>query len=383
MPILFNFGWENTLYLYGNTPPYTYSDMNGYGHFVPALFWAITYWLSISCFLATLSVAFARRGADDAWRARIRLAMQRAPRLIPAAALFLFIATGSGVWYFYNSHVLNEYLTAKDRRDIQRHLRARLQEVRESPPAQDHRGRHQHRHFPGAPLLLRHRPLRPAEQDRAAHRTDPHHQPAAVRLRRALRPPLPRGLRRALAPSTPSTSSIRRWRRATSSTSPSTSATPAAASRTATNAPSSPTPAPSSTPATSPPSATTSGIEIDDPRRRREEDLPEQELLPSSRRPRGRRHQSLHSAIRLDQLPHHRQHLRRPDRPLPRLSHARLARQRPPLLHLRHGQRQDPRLHGLRLRPLQRQARNVSGRRAIPSPSRSTTPPATPTTWTT
>src|SRR5580704_3748822 len=38
-PILFNFGLENTLYLFGNTPPYTYSDMNGYGHFVPALFW--------------------------------------------------------------------------------------------------------------------------------------------------------------------------------------------------------------------------------------------------------------------------------------------------------------------------------------------------------
>ena len=88
-PILFSFGWENTLYLYGNTPPYTYSDMNGYGHFVPALFWSITYWLSISCFLATLSIALARRGADDAWRARFRLAVQRAPRLIPAAALFL------------------------------------------------------------------------------------------------------------------------------------------------------------------------------------------------------------------------------------------------------------------------------------------------------
>jgi len=119
VPILFSFGWENTLYLYGNTPPYTYSDMNGYGHFVPALFWSITYWLSISCLLATVSVALALRGADDGWRARFRLAAQRAPRLIPAAALFLLVAIGSGAWYFYNSHVLNEYLTAKDRRDIQ------------------------------------------------------------------------------------------------------------------------------------------------------------------------------------------------------------------------------------------------------------------------
>jgi ABC-type transport system involved in multi-copper enzyme maturation permease subunit len=118
VPMLFAFGWENTLYLYGNTPPYTYSDMNGYGHFVPALFWSIVYWLSISCFLAVISIAFARRGADDAWSARLRLAFERAPRLIPAAALFVLIAIGSGGWYFYNAHVLNEYLTAKDRRRI-------------------------------------------------------------------------------------------------------------------------------------------------------------------------------------------------------------------------------------------------------------------------
>jgi ABC-2 type transport system permease protein len=118
-PILYNFGWENTLYLVGATPPYTYSDMNGYGHFVPALFWSITYWLSITAVLAVISIALARRGSEDAWEARLRLARQRAPRLVPTAAVFLLIAIGSGCWYYYNAHVLNEYLTAKDRRHIQ------------------------------------------------------------------------------------------------------------------------------------------------------------------------------------------------------------------------------------------------------------------------
>jgi ABC-2 type transport system permease protein len=117
-PILFNFGWENTLYLPGQIPPYTYSDMNGYGHFVPALFWSITYWCAIFAFLGIVSIAYTRRGADDSLRARTRLALRRAPRLIPAAVLLLLIAAGSGVWYFYNAHVLNEYLTAKDRRRI-------------------------------------------------------------------------------------------------------------------------------------------------------------------------------------------------------------------------------------------------------------------------
>jgi len=119
MPILYTFGWENTLYLIGQVPNYTYSDMNGYGHFAPALLWANVYWCSIAAILAVASIALARRGAEDSLRARARLALQRAPRLIPVALLFAVIAVGSGSWYYYNGHVLNEYLDSQARRDIQ------------------------------------------------------------------------------------------------------------------------------------------------------------------------------------------------------------------------------------------------------------------------
>ena len=119
VPILFNFGWENTLYLPGQIPPYTYSDMNGYGHFVPALFWSIAYWFCLFGLMAVVSIAYARRGADDSLRSRTRLALRRAPRLIPAAVILLAGAAGSGIWYFYNAHVLNDYVNAKDRRRIQ------------------------------------------------------------------------------------------------------------------------------------------------------------------------------------------------------------------------------------------------------------------------
>jgi len=117
-PILFAFGWENTLYLPGAVPIYLYSDMNGYGHFVPALFWAITYWFAIFAFLGVVSIAYGRRGAELSWSSRSRVALRRAPRLAPAAGLLLLLAVGSGVWYYYNAHVLNEYLTAADRRQI-------------------------------------------------------------------------------------------------------------------------------------------------------------------------------------------------------------------------------------------------------------------------
>ena len=118
-PILFNFGLENTLCLPGAIPSYTYSDMNGYGHYVAPLFWAILYWFSIFAFLGIVSIAYTRRGSDDSFSARNRMALARAPRLAPVALLFLAGALGAGVWYYYNGHVLNEYLTAKDRRHLQ------------------------------------------------------------------------------------------------------------------------------------------------------------------------------------------------------------------------------------------------------------------------
>jgi len=118
-PVLYNFGWENTLYLFGATPPYTYSDMNGYGHFVAPLFWSIVYWLSVAALLGVISIGLARRGAEDTISARIRLLRQNAPGLVPFGSFFFLVAVGSGWWFYYNAHVLNEYLTSKERRDIQ------------------------------------------------------------------------------------------------------------------------------------------------------------------------------------------------------------------------------------------------------------------------
>ncbi len=112
-------GWENTLYLFGNTPSYTYSDMNGYGHFVPGLFWSITYWLAIAALLGVVSIGLAVRGTDDGLASRLRLLRHRAPRLIPFGLVLLLIAIGSGSWYFYNTHVLNEFLSQPQQRDIQ------------------------------------------------------------------------------------------------------------------------------------------------------------------------------------------------------------------------------------------------------------------------
>ena len=117
--VLFRFGLENSLLNPGYTPPYTYSDMNGYGYFVPSILWSNVYWLSFFAVLAVISIAFARRGAEDSWAARMGQARHRLPRLVPVIVLFALVWVGSGAWYYYNGHVLNEFLTTRARRDIQ------------------------------------------------------------------------------------------------------------------------------------------------------------------------------------------------------------------------------------------------------------------------
>jgi ABC-2 type transport system permease protein len=118
-PILFRFGIENTLLLVGWTPPYIFSDMNRYGHFVQMLLWSLVYWTAVFAVLGVISIALALRGAETGWGARFADAKQRLPRLMPALVLFVLVAIGSGGWYYYNSHVLNEFLTTKQQRDVQ------------------------------------------------------------------------------------------------------------------------------------------------------------------------------------------------------------------------------------------------------------------------
>src|SRR5471030_1352218 len=286
VPILFSFGWENTLYLYGNTPPYIYSDMNGYGHFVPALFWSIAYWLAISCFLATVSLALARRGADDAWPSRWRLARQRAPRLIPAAAFFLIASVGSGAWYFYNAHVLNEYLTAKDRRDIQAAYERDFKKYQKLPQPKTIAVDAnidifpERRSFSGAGhFVLQNKTAQPIGQ---IHITNQQQSVSGVRFARPFH-----AVSTSPRASTPSTSSTLPWLRATSLTSPSTWATPAAASRMATSAPNSLTPARSSTPATSPPSGTTRALSSMTPAAGAKSASPNRNSCPTAAMPRA------------------------------------------------------------------------------------------------
>jgi ABC-2 type transport system permease protein len=133
IPVLYRYGIENRLVLYGEITPYTYSDMNGYGHFVAGLLWITLYWLFVGGLLAVVAILLARRGTEMSLPVRMKLFRERAPGLTVFAALFSILAVATGTWFFYNTHVRNEFRTAKNNREIQAEYERRYKKNEKLP----------------------------------------------------------------------------------------------------------------------------------------------------------------------------------------------------------------------------------------------------------
>jgi ABC-2 type transport system permease protein len=116
--VLHNLGFEHQLYRYGLTPDFTYSDMNGFGHFTANLALSAGYWLSVGLMLATVATLFWIRGTEGGLRARLALARGRwtsRQRLAMGGTVGAALLFGGAI--FFNTNVLNEYRT-QDAEDL-------------------------------------------------------------------------------------------------------------------------------------------------------------------------------------------------------------------------------------------------------------------------
>jgi len=117
--ILNQFIWRifevnSNMLVFGGTPSVTYSDMNGYGPFVPSLVWFNLYW-TIACSIICLIVfAFYLRGRETGIKQRLRNAytLIGKNRLYLAGVVLAFLLCSSFV--FYNTKVLNTYDSPKE-----------------------------------------------------------------------------------------------------------------------------------------------------------------------------------------------------------------------------------------------------------------------------
>ena len=105
-------GFQDYLYRFGQTPPVTYSDINGYGPFLTPLIWFRLYWTVAAVLLAIITNLFWVRSTESSWRVRMGQARARFSRTSLAGTVCCIVLTlGIGGFIFYNTHVLNPYRT--------------------------------------------------------------------------------------------------------------------------------------------------------------------------------------------------------------------------------------------------------------------------------
>jgi hypothetical protein len=101
-------GLEHNLYKFGSVPAAVYSDMNGYGHFLPRVRSFQAYWSAASLLLLVVALLFWSRGTASSWRERLAAAKERfggSTLVVAGMALLAFVALGGFI--YYNTNVLN------------------------------------------------------------------------------------------------------------------------------------------------------------------------------------------------------------------------------------------------------------------------------------
>ncbi len=106
------FGFDHDLYFFGGSSLGSYSDMNGYGHFLKPYLLIKTYWFLFVILLLIIASLVSVRGIETNLKQRIRFSTYRFSKtLAQFTSLILIAFVGLGGFIFYNTNILNDYWT--------------------------------------------------------------------------------------------------------------------------------------------------------------------------------------------------------------------------------------------------------------------------------
>ncbi|MCC1484646.1 M1 family aminopeptidase [Winogradskyella immobilis] len=109
------FGFDHDLYLFGGNTIGTYSEMNGYGHFLKPYLFIKSYWLLFGILLLIIASLVSVRGIETNLVKRFKTGKYRLSKpLFKLASIVFLMVIAIGSFIFYNTNVLNDYWTASE-----------------------------------------------------------------------------------------------------------------------------------------------------------------------------------------------------------------------------------------------------------------------------
>lgn len=106
------FGLDHDLYFFGGSALGTYSDMNGYGHFLKPYLIIKSYWFLFGMLLLIIGSLVNVRGTETNLIQRIRVSKYRLSKpLFKFASMVFLVFILMGSFIFYNTNILNTYWT--------------------------------------------------------------------------------------------------------------------------------------------------------------------------------------------------------------------------------------------------------------------------------
>lgn len=113
------FGSEHALLNFGGQALASYSDMNGYGHFLTAYLWVKIYWVLFGVLLLIFASILMAKGSETRLSKRWTSGLKQIGKplkVFSLVCLMLFISIGS--YIFYNTNVLNEFWTKSEQNNF-------------------------------------------------------------------------------------------------------------------------------------------------------------------------------------------------------------------------------------------------------------------------
>jgi len=128
---------HHNMLIFGADPGWSYTDMRGFGQTIWPWLWFKVYWIAWALLLAVAARLLWARGREQRLKYRLQLAQRR---FTGAVIWITMIASGViitvGSFIFYNTNVLNEYLTDADINERKAEYERRYGQYRNTPQPQ-------------------------------------------------------------------------------------------------------------------------------------------------------------------------------------------------------------------------------------------------------